>query len=298
MCIDGLWVKVKCVKEVFNGMGSKGKSLVSIKGAYVPLKYVLLVMVSLIFIFPIFYMVSLSFQSPQAIAKGYLLPDWELKNWSIVLSPSWLTSLQNAFIITISSVVLTFVISFPSAYTFSRYHFTGDKHIFFWLLMNRMTPASALLLPYLIIYLGIGLYNTIIAVVLAYFIFNIPLGVWIFTSYMGSIPREIDEQAFVDGYGLLRFFKDIFIPLCRPAISVVVFFIWYQSWSEMFIASIITRYDTMPLNARLFMLLDRSAMGADPGLSSAVGVLTCIPGLILLYWARTYLSKGFTLGRL
>ncbi len=268
------------------------------KKAHTILRYLLLTIMSLIFIFPIFYMVSLSFQSPQAIAKGYLFPDWELKNWNIVLSPSWLTSFQNALIITILSVIFALLISFPSAYIFSRYSFTGDKHIFFWLLMNRMTPASALLLPYLIIYLSIGLYNTLIGVVLAYFIFNIPLGVWIFTSYMSSIPRELDEQAFVDGYNLFKFFKEIFIPLCRPAISVVVFFVWYQTWSEMFIASIITRYDTMPLNARLFMLLDRSAMGADPGLSSAAGVLTCIPGLILLYWARIYLSKGFTLGRL
>ncbi|MEM3403251.1 MAG: carbohydrate ABC transporter permease [Nitrososphaeria archaeon] len=260
------------------------------------LRILLLIISAIIFVYPIIYLIGLSFSSVDGVNGGYV--DWFLGNWYALFSSKWVGSLWNSFLITIPCIILTILITFPAGYVFSRYRFLADKHIFFWFLMNRMTPASAMLLPYLIIYLRTGLYNTIQGVIIAYFVFNVPLGIWLFTSFMGMIPKEIDEQAFIDGYGLLKYFEKIFIPLCKPAIGVVSFFIWYQSWSEMFIASLITTYDTMPLNARLFMLLDRVGRIGDPGIVSAVGVITLIPGMVMLYWARRYLAKGFTFGKI
>ena len=245
------------------------------------LRFILLLTIMIIFCFPILYM---------------FFPI-QTSDWEKVFSPNWINAVYNSVIIAIFSVVANLLIGFPAAYVFSRYRFMGDKHIFFFLLWNRMTPSSVFLLPYLIMYLSIGLYNTFLGVVLAYFSFNLPISIWLFASFMGMIPNEIDEQAKVDGYNLYNYFSKIFIPLCRQAIIIVAFFVWLQTWNEMFIASTLTRYDTMPLNARLFMLCERLGQFHDVGLACTVGVITILPGLILLYWARTFLAKGFTFGR-
>ena len=88
----------------------------------------------------------------------------------------------------------------PAAYAFSRYRFLGDKHLFFWLLTNRMAPPAVFALPFLQLYSSIGLFDTHIAVALAHCLFNIPLAVWILEGFMSGVPKEIDETAYLDGY--------------------------------------------------------------------------------------------------
>jgi len=107
------------------------------------------------------------------------------------------------------------------------------------------------------------------------------------TSFMNGIPKEIDETAFTDGYSLLGFFRKIFIPLNKSGIAVTAFFVWMFSWLEWFLASILTSVYAKPLAIQ---------MHAGGG-SEAAGVITMIPGLILLVWARPYIAKGFTFGK-
>ena len=90
----------------------------------------------------------------------------------------------------------------PAAYAFSRYRFLGDKHLFFWLLTNRMAPPAVFLLPFFQLYSALGLFDTHIAVALAHTLFNVPLAVWILEGFMSGVPSEIDETAYLDGYSL------------------------------------------------------------------------------------------------
>jgi glycerol transport system permease protein len=88
----------------------------------------------------------------------------------------------------------------PAAYAFSRYRFLGDKHLFFWLLTNRMAPAAVFALPFFQLYSAVGLFDTHLAVALAHCLFNIPLAVWILEGFMSGVPKELDETAYIDGY--------------------------------------------------------------------------------------------------
>jgi len=248
------------------------------------LRLIFLIAVSIIFVSPIYYLISISFSS--RFFGG---------TWIALVTGDLGKGIINQIIICCLCVVFSILVGFPAAYTFSRYRFIADKHIFFWFLLNRMTPPACFILPYLIMFRALGIFDTVYAVVLAYSIFNVPIAVWLLTSFMSSIPREIDETAFTDGYSLSKFFWKIFLPLCRPGITVTGFFIWLFSWSEAFIASIITSIDAKPLSAQ--MLVFAHGAGAN-GLAAAASVFTLIPGLILIYWARTFIAKGFTYGRL
>ena len=104
------------------------------------------------------------------------------------------------------NTVLSVLVALPAAYAFSRYRFLGDKHLFFWLLTNRMTPPAVFLLPFFQLYSTVGLMDTHLAVALAHLLFNVPLAVWILEGFMSGVPREIDETAYIDGYCFPRFF--------------------------------------------------------------------------------------------
>jgi hypothetical protein len=100
----------------------------------------------------------------------------------------------------------------------------GDKHLFFWLLTNRMAPPAVFALPFFQLYSSVGLFDTHIAVALAHCLFNVPLAVWILEGFMRGVPKEIDETAYIDGYSFGTFFVKIFMPLIASGIGVAAFF--------------------------------------------------------------------------
>ena len=174
------------------------------------------------------------------------------------------------------NTVLSVAVALPAAYAFSRYEFLGDKHLFFWLLTNRMSPPAVFLLPFFQLYSSINLFDTHIAVALAHMLFNVPLAVWILEGFMSGVPREIDETAYIDGYSFPRFFIRIFIPLIGAGIGVTAFFCFMFSWVELLLARTLTSVEAKPIVA--IMTRTVSAAGMDWGVLAAAGVLTIVPG--------------------
>ena len=150
---------------------------------------------------------------------------------------SWYSGYINSMIYVVMNTVISVVVALPAAYAFSRYRFLGDKHLFFWLLTNRMAPPAVFALPFFQLYSSIGLFDTHIAVALAHCLFNIPLAVWILEGFMSGVPKELDETAFVDGYPFWRFFVRIFVPTIASGIGVAAFFCFMFSWVELLLAN-------------------------------------------------------------
>lgn len=262
-------------------------------------KYLFLVAVILVFIFPIYFMFVTSLSTKAEIEIGALIPHkLYLKNWSSILRGYWGLAIRNSLIISVLCIVFTLVVSFPAAYVFSRHKFMADKHLFFWLLTNRMAPPVVFVIGFLIMFRAYGLWDTIPGVVLAYSLFNIPIAIWLLDSFMKDIPKELDNAAFLDGYSLWGYFRRIFIPLNAPGIATTSFFVWIFSWTEMFIASVITSVGAKPITVQLLITMGRVGYGVEYGLAASAGVITIIPGLVLVYWAKKYIAKGFTLGRM
>ena len=117
---------------------------------------------------------------------------------------------------------------------------------------------------------------------------------WILEGFMSGVPKEIDETAYIDGYSFPRFFIRIFIPLIASGIGVAAFFNFMFSWVELLIARTLTTTDAKPIAA--IMTRTVSASGMDWGVLAAAGVLTIIPGAIVIYFVRNYIAKGFAWG--
>jgi glycerol transport system permease protein len=257
-----------------------------------PTIYIVLLML------PIYWLINMSFKTNQEILSTFSLwpnnPTW--RNYIVIFSdPSWYKGYINSMTYVAMNTIISLAVALPAAYAFSRYHFLGDKHLFFWLLTNRMAPPAVFALPFFQLYSAFGLIDTHIAVALAHCLFNVPLAVWILEGFMSGVPREIDETAYIDGYSFPRFFVRIFMPLIASGIGVAAFFTFMFSWVELLIARTLTTTDAKPIAA--IMTRTVSASGLDWGVLAAAGVLTIIPGALVIYFVRNHIAKGFALGR-
>jgi glycerol transport system permease protein len=247
---------------------------------------------------PVYWLLNMSFKTNQEILGSLtLFPKvFTLDNYAVIFSdPSWYNGYLNSMTYVAMNVVITLLVALPAAYAFSRYKFLGDKHLFFWLLSNRMAPPAVFLLPFFQLYSSIGLFDTHIAVALAHCLFTVPLAVWILEGFMKGVPREYDEMAFIDGYSFPRFFIQVFLPMIRSGIGVTAFFTFMFSWVELLLARTLTSVDAQPIGA--IMTRTIGASGIDWGVLSAAGVLTIIPGILVIWFVRNHVAKGFALGR-
>jgi glycerol transport system permease protein len=158
-----------------------------------------------------------------------------------------------------------------------------------------MAPAAVFALPFFQLYSAVGLLDTHLAVALAHCLFNVPLAVWILEGFMSAVPREIDEMASIDGHSFGAFFVRIFMPLIASGIGVAAFFCFMFSWVELLIARTLTTTAAKPIAA--IMTRTVSASGMDWGVLAAAGVLTIIPGAIVIWFVRNHIATGFALGR-
>ena len=266
--------------------------------AKAPLRAFVLLAYLLFTLAPIYWMVHMSLRDNQAITSTFAwLPETaSLANYlTIFTDESWYGGYINSILYVVLNTVLSVGIALPAAYAFSRYSFVGDKHLFFWLLTNRMTPPAVFLLPFFQLYTAVGLMDTHIAVALAHMVFNVPLAVWILEGFMSGVPREIDETAYIDGYSFPRFFLRLFLPLIKAGIGVTAFFCFMFSWVELLLARTLTSVDAKPIAAT--MTRTASSSGYELGLLTAAGALTIVPGAFVIYFVRHYIAKGFSLGR-
>jgi len=245
---------------------------------------------------PVLWMLKMSLQTNEATLAGLAPRGFTLDNYrTIFTDPSWYRGYFDSLAYVLINAVLSVSIALPAAYAFSRYRFLGDKHLFFWLLSNRMAPPAVFLLPFVELYSSVGLFDTHLGVALAHMLFSVPLAVWILEGFMSGIPRAIDETAWLDGFSFPRFFVRIFLPLIRSGIGVTAFFCFMFSWVELLLTRTLTNVDVMPI--AVTMTRTQSATGMDWGVLAAAGVLTLIPGAIVIWFVRDYIGKGFALGR-
>ncbi len=229
-------------------------------------RHFILIFYLTLLLLPIYWMLNMSLRTNADIMRSFeLFPSsMTLSNYSkIFADPSWYSGYINTMIYVSINTVISLVTALPAAYAFSRFRFIGDKHVFFWLLTNRMAPPAVFLLPFFQLYSTFNLIDTHIAVAMAHCLFNVPLAV--------------------------------FIPLIRAGIGVTAFFCFMFSWVELLLARTLTTTVAKPIAATMTRTV--SASGLDWGLLAAAGILTIVPGALVIWFVRNHLAKGFALGR-
>ncbi len=234
----------------------------------------------------------LSFMSTlprEGMAEG----EWSLINYRAVLaSPALMSSIGNSAVYVSINVALCLMAGLPAAYALSRYSFVGDRHFLLLLLAFRATPPVVLSLPIFILFSRFGLVNSPVGIALVHCLFNLPIAIWILEAFISAIPRELDETAFIDGHSLPGFFLRHLIPAVAPGIGVAAFFCFLFSWVEVVFARILTVTAGKPITMAINALF---TFQTDIGLVMAMTVVSLLPGLLMIWFVRNHIAKGFTL---
>ncbi len=211
---------------------------------------------------------------------------------NIFATPALTASITNSLIYVLLNVALCLIAGLPAAYAFSRFRFTGDRHVLFLLLAFRVTPPVVLSLPIFILFAQAGLVNSPIGIALVHCLFNLPIAIWILESFISAVPREYDETAFLDGHTLPSYFFRHLIPAIAPGIGVTAFFCFIFSWVEVVFARILTVTAGKPITMAINALF---SFQTDIGLVMAMTVVSLIPGLAMIWFVRNHIARGFVI---
>ena len=249
------------------------------------IKIVILMMFSVIQIFPLLWLVNFSLKDNSEIytVSSLKLPETPMLGNYV---EAWLKGnvaeyFMNSVLVTFISVAVTVVLSCMMGYAITRMKWRGSNAALGFLMLGMMVPIHATLIPLFLIMQKAGLLNTHWCIIIPYIAAGLPLAVFIISNFLRSIPHELEEAAFIDGCGVIKSFVYIIIPVLKPAVATVAVFTFMSNWNEFIMASTYLQSSelyTLPIGLTAF----RGAYSTALGPMAAAIVITCIP-LILLY---------------
>ncbi len=200
----------------------------------------------------------------------------------------------NSLVVAVGTTVGAMVLGCLAAYGFSRFVFRGAAIIKFLILLTRMIPRIALVVPYFLMMLRLGLLDTYAGLVLAYISFALPFTVWLMIGFLDEVPRDVEEAAFVDGCSRLRAFRDVVLPLAAPGLVVTGIFAFLLSWNEFLFALILSgvHAKTLPVVIAGF----NTDVGPLYNVMSAAATLVMVPTVVLTLVLQRHVVRGLTLG--
>ena len=259
--------------------------------------WMLLIVFLLFFLSPILWMVICSFQPQENLMKK----DFEFSSDNIMVNykalfsdPAFLKALKNSFLISVGATILTIVIAGIAAYIFSRFRFRGKNIIIFSVYSIQMGPAVAFLIPLFLIFRFIHLLDTVTGMILAITTFTIPMSMWIMIGFLQSIPKEMEESAYIDGCTRLKTFWKVIVPLAKPGMisSIIVTFI--SVWGELLLALPLTLSRATPLT--VYASSFSGVYATNFGGAAAVSAISILPVILIVIGFKNYLLNGLVDG--
>lgn len=252
----------------------------------------LLTLVGLFFLFPIFWVLLMSFQTNQDILRippslffeptlgNYqALISGRLESTAGVLEIRFMNNLLNSVILAVSSVALSLLLGIPAAYAFARFKFRLGEDIAFTLLSFRFAPPLLVLLPLAIYFQQMGLIDTYIGLIWVYQLITLPLILWIVRGYFEDISEDIEHAYRLDGNGWFKTFLHIAIPLAKPGIAAATLLSFIFAWNNFVFALILASADKQPVTVGALAFV--TASGIQYGQIAASIVLSVTPTLLL-----------------
>jgi len=207
---------------------------------------------------------------------------------------SFAGNLLNSLIVALGAVAVGLATSVPAAYAFSRFRFPGRRWLMVQFLVVNMFPIVLLIIPLFVLMRMLGLLDTFLGVIAGHATFAIPFAIWMLTSYMNAIPKELDEAAIVDGASRLATIRLVILPLAMPGIVTTAIYIFVTSWNEYLFAMMLSGQNVRTVTVALQLFIGEFTV--QWGLLTAGGTLVAIPVTILFLLVQKRLVGGLTAG--
>jgi multiple sugar transport system permease protein len=258
---------------------------------------VLLLFIALILI-PVIFVVSTSFKIPLEIRLGgSIFPQQG------VVSINWINAfenvpllkfLTNSTFVAVVSTLLALLVAVPATYSIIRFK-TGGWFLPSWILGTYVMPPIVVSVPIFALVKAVDLQDQLMGITLVHAMANIPIAVWLIDSYVRTIPRELEQAAWIDGYSKFDTLIKVVLPLIRPGVMAAGVICMILSWNEFLFALILTyseRSNTFPIGISRFI----GEHGMQFGEMSAAALAGMIPIYILVFFTSRSLVEGLTRG--
>lgn len=204
-------------------------------------------------------------------------------------------SFANSFLISVGATVIAVLLAVPASYGIAKYHFKGRKVMLLSFLVTQMLPVSVLLTPMFIMFKNMHVYNTWVAAVLADATIGIPFSVLILKNYFSSIPKDLEEAAYLDGCNKFTAFIRILIPIAKPGVMVCAIFSFLYAWGDLaYGMTFILDQEKRPITAGIFNFMGQ--YGTKWSYLTAFAVVTIIPVALIFIFMQKYIVSGMTSG--
>jgi multiple sugar transport system permease protein len=250
----------------------------------------------LVVMFPFLWLLQMSFRPNDDIFGYDLLFVPTFEHYTSLWKGLFPGSFWNSTLASTISTALALLFGVPAAYSLSRWRFRGRHQLALWILATRMAPPIAFTIPFFLVYRWLGMIDSVSGLILIYLTFNLALVIWMMQTFFESVPRQLEEAAWIDGCSVWGAFSRITLPLAAPGLAATAVICFILSWNDFFFALILTR--TKAMTAPVAIVNFMQYEGWEWGKIAAGGTLVMLPVIVFTLLVRNYLVRGLTAGSL
>jgi ABC-type glycerol-3-phosphate transport system permease component len=262
------------------------------------LTQILMISISIIFIFPVFYSIMTSLRVPgygltaEIIPKEFYYGNYE-RLFSFGRFPRYIL---NSVINALGGTIVTTVLAAFAAYAFARLKFAGSKILEGFVIFMMMLPGLTNIIPLFKIASDLKLLNTYTLLILVFGAYGIPLGIWIMKGFFLSIPEVLEEAAAIDGASPIQVFTKIVIPISAPGLIATFLINFVYNWNNFFTPLILTTKSEMKMATVGLFDFQHALEGNQDELLAAACVVIMVPAILLFIFTRNYFMRGMVEG--
>ncbi|WP_271499992.1 carbohydrate ABC transporter permease [Bradyrhizobium sp. CCBAU 11357] len=252
--------------------------------------------VTLLFLFPVYWLFMISFKTPDEIY--HVPPLWipgqiQFSNYYVLFKDGDVLAILNSLIVAGVSSGIAIVLGTLCAYSLARFG-TGGENLAMWIISQRMIPPIAVVFPIFLIYVYFGLVDGYFGLILLYTAFNLPYVIWMMRGYIVDVPLELEESALVDGLNRWEVIWKVVFPMVRPGLMATSVFTFVFAWNDFLFALVLTRTEVITFPVMLTHYFGgQSNFWAK---IAAMSVLGTLPIFVAVSVMQRYLVRGISLG--
>ncbi len=261
--------------------------------------YLLVAVIAFYTVFPFYWAVVSSLKTGSALFNTNFLPvhpAW--KNYVAVFTQQpFGRNILNSVIVASSTVAISLALAVTASYALGRIRFRGRSTLLLVILAVSMFPQVAVLSGMFQLIRALGLYNNLLGLILSYMIMTLPFTVWVLTTFMRELPRELEEAAMVDGASPWQIVTRVFLPLMGPAMVTTGLLAFIAAWNEFLFALTFTLTDNMrTVPVAIALISGASSFELPWGRIMAASVIVTVPLIVLVLIFQRRIVSGLTAG--
>jgi len=261
--------------------------------------YVLVAIMIFYTVFPFYWAIVSSLKSGSALFQvDFVPPDPAWDNYVAVFQGApFEQNILNSVIVSFFTVVISLFLAVTASYALGRIYFRGRSTILLVVLGVSMFPQVAVLSGLFELIRALNLYNNLAGLVLSYLIMTLPFTVWVLTTFMRELPKELEEAAIVDGASPWQTITQVFMPLMGPALATTGLLAFIQAWNEFLFALTFTLSDTTrTVPVAIALITGASQFELPWGNIMAASVIVTVPLIVLVLIFQRKIVSGLTAG--